>query len=42
MIINIYWSDLSDEGKEALIENGFILTEEIEKDLEKVGILQIK
>jgi len=42
MIINIYWSDLSDEGKETLIENGFILTEEIEKDLEKVGILQIK
>lgn len=42
MIINIYWSDLSEEGKETLIENGFVLTKEIETDLEPIGTLNVK
>lgn len=37
MQINIYWGDLSREGKKTMIENGFFPTSEQEKEIEPIG-----
>ncbi len=40
--INIYWNDLSEEGKDTLLsQDGFILTEDIEKENVPVGVLHV-
>lgn len=39
--INIYWNDLSEDGKNSLLENGFVLTEEIENESTPVGVLNV-
>lgn len=40
--INIYWNDLSEEGKDSLLsQSNFELTEEIKKEVVPVGVLNV-
>jgi len=40
--INIYWNDLSEEGKETLLsQENFSLTNEIENEIVPVGVLNV-
>ena len=39
MQINIYWNDLSEEGKESLKENGFVPTAKQLDEIESVGMI---
>ena len=40
--INIYWNDLSEEGKDTLLsQSNFELTAEIKNEVIPVGVLQV-
>lgn len=37
--MNIYWNDLSEEGKESLIESGFTPNEAHKTEIASVGVI---
>lgn len=39
IIVNIYWSDLSESGQDTLINAGFVVTESQRYDSQPVGSL---
>lgn len=42
MEINIYWNDLSDEGKDTLLSQGLEMSKEEIDEVKPVGTLNVK